>query len=418
MPWCASGTEVSRCTGPFPPYSRCGCDTYLATIALLAAASCPAADITVLRVWPLWHTAATRSKASTNTIFGKELLAKWTVRCAASRTSAPGSTFLVRVKNPGALERGANFVVRVISPDAPQTKVYNFPANIKAGSWLYEGDRAHGKRLGDGAASTRVAWDVELQTADGGPWWRGRRASLYEKPQQRKPGAGPDEVDPSNVTNPARPTGLEEFLLFLRRGWPARTRSRPPKLDRIPRPQEAVASTSGRESDREGMLDARLRQVRLGKYALLARSFRELALSGADLRRCAWEDLTRFPGIGIKTAKFFVLHSRPGQMHGVLDTHVLGWMRDHWEPGKGRSSAVPRHSPQDPAHYRFWETVYFDAGAPPGHAAPGRRLPVSTSTSGAARRQASPGRRTPTRLNEPGSPRRWPPALGAARRPP
>ena len=28
----------------------------------------------------------------------------------------------------------------------------------------------------------------------------------------------------------------------------------------------------------------------------------------ADLRRVGWEDLTRFPGIGIKTAKFFVLH--------------------------------------------------------------------------------------------------------------
>ena len=46
-------------------------------------------------------------------------------------------------------------------------------------------------------------------------------------------------------------------------------------------------------------------------------------------------------------------------MHGVLDTHVLGWMRDHWAPGGRRPPAVPRHSPQDPAAYRFWETVYF-----------------------------------------------------------
>ncbi len=165
-------------------------------------------------------------------------------------------------------------------------------------------------------------------------------------------------IDPSNVTNPARTDPeLEEFLLFCVVVAGKNADQQAAKLDRFLGRRRPFAFI--RSSDREGMLDARLREVRLGKYALLARSFRELALSGADLRRCGWEDLTRFPGIGIKTAKFFVLHSRAGEMHGVLDTHVLGWMRDHWEPGKRRTSAVPRHSPQDPAHYRFWETVYF-----------------------------------------------------------
>ena len=114
-----------------------------------------------------------------------------------------------------------------------------------------------------------------------------------------------------------------------------------------------------RASDRDGTLESRLRESRLGKYSLLGRSFRELSRSGADLGACPWEELTRFPGIGIKSAKFFVLHSRPNEMHGVLDTHVLGWMRDHWEPDGPRPAAVPRHSPQDHRNYRFWETVYF-----------------------------------------------------------
>src|SRR5208282_636425 len=104
-----------------------------------------------------------------------------------------------------------------------------------------------------------------------------------------------------------------------------------------------------RRSDREGRLEERLKNVRLGKYALLTRSFRELATSGVDLRSCSFEALTRFPGIGLKTAKFFVLHSREGEMHAVLDTHVLGWMREHWEQVSGRPTAVPRHTPQDPA---------------------------------------------------------------------
>jgi len=165
-------------------------------------------------------------------------------------------------------------------------------------------------------------------------------------------------IDPSNVTDTARtPAELEEFLLFcvVVAGKNADQQAR--KLDRFLGGRRPFAFI--RACDRDGTLGARLREARLGKYALLGRSFRDLARSGADLRACAWEDLTRFPGIGIKTAKFFVLHSRPDEMHGVLDTHVLGWMRDHWAPDGPRPAAVPRHSPQDPRAYRFWETVYF-----------------------------------------------------------
>ncbi len=165
-------------------------------------------------------------------------------------------------------------------------------------------------------------------------------------------------IDPNNVTNPARTSAeLEEFLLFcvVVAGKNADQQAR--KLDRFLGARRPFAFI--RASDSEGRLEERLREVRLGKYALLARSFRELSTSGADLAACSWEDLTRFPGIGIKTAKFFILHSRPGEMHGVLDTHVLGWMRDHWAPAGPQPAAVPRHSPQDPRNYRFWETVYF-----------------------------------------------------------
>jgi hypothetical protein len=165
-------------------------------------------------------------------------------------------------------------------------------------------------------------------------------------------------IDPSDVTNPARtPAELEEFLLFCVVVAGKNADQQALKLERFLGGRRPFAYL--RAIDRDGSLEARLRDVRLGKYALLCRSFRELSRSGADLGACAWEHLTRFPGIGIKTAKFFVLHSRPNQMHGVLDTHVLSWMRDHWEPEGPRRLPVPRHSPQDPGAYRFWETVYF-----------------------------------------------------------
>jgi hypothetical protein len=165
-------------------------------------------------------------------------------------------------------------------------------------------------------------------------------------------------IDPNNVTNPERTAAeLEEFLLFCVVVAGKNADQQASKLERFLGGRKPFAFI--RAADGDGTLVARLRDARLGKYSLLARSFRELSRSGADLRTCALEELTRFPGIGLKTAKFFVLHSRPGEMHGVLDTHVLGWMRDNWAPGGRRPPAVPRHSPQDPKAYRFWETVYF-----------------------------------------------------------
>lgn len=165
-------------------------------------------------------------------------------------------------------------------------------------------------------------------------------------------------IDPSNVTNAARTDAeLEEFLLFCVVVAGKNADQQAAKLERLLGGREPFAHI--RERDRAGKLEKELRDVRLGKYSLLSRSFRALSHSGADLRACPWEHLTLFPGIGIKTAKFFVLHSRPAQMQGVLDTHVLSWMRDHWEPAGPPRLKVPRHSPQDRGTYRFWETVYF-----------------------------------------------------------
>jgi hypothetical protein len=165
-------------------------------------------------------------------------------------------------------------------------------------------------------------------------------------------------IDPNNVTNAARSAAeLEEFLLFCVVVAGKNADQQALKLENFLGGR--VPFDFIRVSDREGKLEARLRDVRLGKYSLLGRSFRELSRSEADLATCTWEELTLFPGIGIKTAKFFVLHSRPREMHGILDTHVLAWMREHWAEAGRSGLSVPRHSPQDPRVYRFWETVYF-----------------------------------------------------------
>ncbi len=74
-----------------------------------------------------------------------------------------------------------------------------------------------------------------------------------------------------------------------------------------------------------------LRSVGIGCYNLKARGLRaamEAIRSGQlNLRTCTPEDLQRIPGIGPKTARFFIIHSRANARYAALDTHILKFLR-------------------------------------------------------------------------------------------
>ncbi|MHC4264321.1 MAG: HhH-GDP family DNA glycosylase [Planctomycetota bacterium] len=66
-----------------------------------------------------------------------------------------------------------------------------------------------------------------------------------------------------------------------------------------------------------------------------------------DLRTCSVEELQEVRGVGPKTARFFILHSREDAKVAVLDTHVLKWLREH-----GVENA-PQHTPLKSAYEKF-----------------------------------------------------------------
>ncbi len=153
----------------------------LASIALFAAfpARAPADDVSFKRVWPQWHTADSfQSFYEYHT--GRELTGKWVV-LRSQPDERTGLYFLARVENHGAPVHGATFVVRVVSPDATETKVFSFPAEVRAGSWIFE----IGLTGKDWAAERvePVAWDVELQSADGAVLAK-KTSFLWEKPSR------------------------------------------------------------------------------------------------------------------------------------------------------------------------------------------------------------------------------------------
>ncbi len=66
---------------------------------------------------------------------------------------------------------------------------------------------------------------------------------------------------------------------------------------------------------------------RIGQYARLA-AFIKQSLD-LDLRTATVDDLMKVHGIGPKTARFFLLHTRHDQQLAVLDTHILKFLRDN-----------------------------------------------------------------------------------------
>jgi thermostable 8-oxoguanine DNA glycosylase len=101
---------------------------------------------------------------------------------------------------------------------------------------------------------------------------------------------------------------LDEFLGILRAGEDLS-------------PFQAIRAVHAR-----GSLLAYLLNSRLGQYNRLYRAM-EASLD-LDLRAANVDDLEAIPGVGPKTARFFLLHTRPDQQIAVLDTHVLRHLRD------------------------------------------------------------------------------------------
>ncbi len=136
-------------------------------------------------------------------------------------------------------------------------------------------------------------------------------------------------VDPWNITDYNRSTAeLEELLLFCVSVAGKSAGMIAAALD------EFLASHPGklpfdkiRQLVRRGELLRAIQASRLGKHARLTRAYAELASAGIDLATCTCEQLEAIHGIGPKTSRFFIVHTRAGEQLAVLDTHILRYMK-------------------------------------------------------------------------------------------
>lgn len=164
-------------------------------------------------------------------------------------------------------------------------------------------------------------------------------------------------IDPNVITKFSRtPNELLEFWLFCLfvRGKNADVQAK--KLDQFVQQMGGIPKLP----ERFGMVEFKLRQVKAGQYGTLTsaicQTLIQLEKNPRFLKSASALDLEALHGVGPKTSRFFILHTRPKARVAVLDTHILQYLTD-----RGNKN-VPRVTPSAGRRYSELEEAFlFDA---------------------------------------------------------
>lgn len=98
-----------------------------------------------------------------------------------------------------------------------------------------------------------------------------------------------------------------------------------------------------------------LKKARLGRYKVLSKAYSQLVTSNINLRTCTIEDLENISGIGQKTSRFFILHTRPKQRLAVLDRYILHYLKHQLHVQN-----VPNQTPSSKTVYNRLEKEFIN----------------------------------------------------------
>jgi len=173
------------------------------------------------------------------------------------------------------------------------------------------------------------------------------------------------KIDPYNITNYSRTEEeLQLFLLFciVVAGKTAYIQAE--KLEqflcsvnkRLMMPENVKPFQSLKSAEQHGILFEEIKLAKLGQYKKIFSGFKYISEREYNLSRMTPKILEEIPGVGMKTSRFFLLHSDTFYKDkiAILDTHILKFIRENID------DRAPKSTPVIPLTYRFWEDMFLD----------------------------------------------------------
>ena len=164
-------------------------------------------------------------------------------------------------------------------------------------------------------------------------------------------------INPAEVTNYNRTQyELEEFILFCINVAGKKSSIEAPKLEVfIERAKNITKETTPFNCIRKLIKLGRLQEImhwaKLSPYAQRFNSYVSVVTIN-DLQTVTLNRLLQVPGVGLKTARFFLSHSREDFDEPMLDTHILRFLRD-----QGYKDA-PKSTPSNVGIYNYYANVF------------------------------------------------------------
>ena len=171
-------------------------------------------------------------------------------------------------------------------------------------------------------------------------------------------------VDPYNITKYNRTEAeLECFLLFciVVAGKTAYIQAR--KLDefltsvnkRLMMPEHVNPFQSLKSAEQHGILMEEILKAKLGQYKKIYNGFKYITEREYNLNRMTPQLLECIPGVGMKTSRFFLLHSDKFYKDkiAILDTHILKFIKENID------DRAPKSTPTIKVTYKYWEDVFL-----------------------------------------------------------
>lgn len=169
-------------------------------------------------------------------------------------------------------------------------------------------------------------------------------------------------IDPYNITNYNRTQyELEEFLLFciVVAGKTAYIQAH--KLQdfltsvntRLMMPEHINPFQTIKSAYHHGILLQEIQKAKLGQYKKIYSAFKFISENKIILTKTTPEELEEIPGVGMKSSRFFLLHSdvKWNNHIAILDTHILKFIKENID------DKAPKSTPSSKTTYKYWEDI-------------------------------------------------------------